>query len=188
MKLKKRKAIFGAIIFLFMIMLSASVFVGCRDQGITSIDDFEISLYWDTGSLPPQYHYYYFIKLDSTLNGYIEYQPGYGDPPAPEVWKSNFTINRSNLEVIYLLLEKNNFFRNSWEKTEPSIGGSYNSITIKKEGKTYKIPGDFELKKDDALKVGELSNHIRGLVPDQLWEEIKEMQQKFENTYENLNN
>ena len=47
-------------------------------------NDLTVELFWNTGTLPPEYYYYYQITIGPDYAGIFEYQPGYRKPPAPE--------------------------------------------------------------------------------------------------------
>jgi len=147
-------------------------------------EDLSVRFHWDTGSLPPQYNYYYIISAGPGLKGKFEYQAGYGWPPAPETWVTDFAIIVGNMDELYSLLEENDFFRESWEKTEPSIGGSSISIEITANGQSYKIPPTFELKPEDVQKINKVADFIKSLVPEKIWVEMERRQQEFEKSYE----
>ena len=146
--------------------------------------DFSITLKWGTGSLPPPYNYSYNISCGPGLNGSFEYQGGNGLSQIPEPWITYFDINAGNMDDLYLLLEKNDFFRDRWEKSEPSIGGSYTIIKIISNRKNYDIPPDFELKTEDAQKINEAADLINSLVSEKIWIEMQRKQSEFEKSYE----
>jgi len=146
-------------------------------------EDLSIMFYWNTGSLPPQYNYSYIISAGPGPIGKFEYQAGYGLPPAPETWVTDFTVTAGNMDELYSLLEENNFFRESWEKTEPSIGGSYISMKITANGQDFEIPPDFELKSEDVQIINKIADFIKSLVPEKIWVEMERRQQEFEKSY-----
>lgn len=150
--------------------------------------DFSIKLKWNTGSLPPPYNYSYDISCGSGLNGSFEYQGGHGLSQTPEPWITDFDISADNMDDLYVLLEKNDFFRDKWEKSEPSIGGSYTIIKISANSKNYEIPPDFELKTEDTQKINEVADFINSLVPEKIWIEMQRQQSEFEKSYEEYEN
>ena len=147
-------------------------------------EDLSIRFHWDTGTLPPQYNYYYIISAGPGLKGKFEYQAGYGLPPAPEAWVTDFAVTAGNMDELYSLLEENDFFRESWDKTEPSIGGSFSSMKITANGQSYEIPPDFELKSEDVQIINKIADFIKSLVPEKIWVEMERRQQEFEKSYE----
>ena len=152
----------------------------------TAPEDLSIELYWDTGSLPPQYHYYYLINIGPVLKGKFEFLPGYkAFPPVPEVWTIGFSVNAAKMDELYNYLEKNKFFRDKWEKTEPAIGGSYSYMTITANDQKYDIPPDSELKPEDTKKTDEIADFVKNLVPEDIWTEMEKRQKEFEESYEN---
>lgn len=143
-------------------------------------EDFTVKLYWDTGTLPPEYYYYYRITIGPDHTGLFEYQPGYGEPAAPDIWKVNFKVSQDQLSYLYKLLKENDLFKDEWEKTEIAYGGSFSSITIISGGREYKIPSDAELKKEDIAKKDIVSDYLKEIVPAYTWKEMNKRQIKFE--------
>jgi len=148
-------------------------------------EDLSIELYWNTGPLPPRYHYYYLINIGPVLEGKFEFLPGYEEyPPVPEVWTIGFSVNAAKMDELYNYLGKNNFFRDKWEKIEPSIGGPHSYMTITANGQKYDIPPDSELKPEDTKKTDEIADFVRSLVPEDIWTEMEKRQKEFEESYE----
>ncbi|MBM3707626.1 MAG: hypothetical protein FJW69_04680 [Actinobacteria bacterium] len=134
---------------------------------------------YDVGALPPPYHYYYEIKIGPGEQCFFEYQPGYGEQPAPQVWKSSFNVSQKQLDSLYRLLVDYNFFRKTWKEGEIPCGSDSTSIEIKAGSKIFKIPSDSSLKGDDASEVREVAEFIKELVPQKIWSEMQAMQQDF---------
>lgn len=208
----KPKAIFKIPAVVLLILAAVSIFLisiiffsGCRKTSgtevpastasvnITSVtsqnqnipEDFSTKLYWDTGSLPPEYHYYYLITIGPGPEGRFDYQSGYGEPPAPDIWVAEFSVSFVKLNELYEFLDGNGFFRDSWEKVEPSIGGSYHIINITANDKTYEIPPDFELNPEDSKKISEVADFVKNLVPENIWTDMEKRQKEFEESFEN---
>ncbi|MCL5986910.1 MAG: hypothetical protein M1371_10185 [Actinobacteria bacterium] len=208
----KPKAIFKIPAVVLLILATVSIFLisiiffsGCRKTSDTEVsastasvnntsvtsqnqnttEDFSTTLYWDTGSLPPEYHYYYLITIGPGPEGRFDYQPGYGKPPAPDIWVMEFSVSFVKLNELYEFLNGNGLFRDSWEKVEPSIGGSFYKITITANDKTYKVPPDFELKPKDSKKISEVADFVKNLVPENIWTDMEKRQKEFEESFEN---
>jgi len=146
--------------------------------------DFGVQLKWNTGSLPPPYNYSYGIYFGPGLSGRFEYQGGNGLPEMPKPWTTDFEISAGIMDDLYMLMEKNDFFRDKWEKSEPSIGGSSTIITVNANGTDYKIPPDFELKHEDVQKINEVADYINSMVPKTIWEQMQRQQSELEKSYE----
>ncbi|MHB8278692.1 MAG: hypothetical protein ACYDIA_13705 [Candidatus Humimicrobiaceae bacterium] len=145
--------------------------------------DLTVKLYWDTGTLPPEYYYYYRIIIGPEYTGIFEYQPGYGESTAPDAWKVNFKVSQDQLDYLYKLLIENNLFKDEWEKTEIAYGGSFSSITIISGGREYKIPRNAELKKEDIAKIDIVSDYLKEIVPADIWKEMNKRQIQFEESF-----
>ncbi|OGF99953.1 hypothetical protein A2Y99_02545 [Candidatus Gottesmanbacteria bacterium RBG_13_37_7] len=180
----KPKAVFKIPVFVLLILAAVSIFLisiiffsGCRKPSgtevpastasvnITSVtsqnqnipENFSTKLYWDTGSLPP----------------------------APDIWVAEFSVSSIKLNQLYEYLDGNGFFRDSWGKVEPSIGGSYYKINITANDKTYEIPPDFELNPEDSKKISEVADFVKNLVPENIWADMEKRQKEFEESFEN---
>jgi len=175
-----------SVLLLSLVSTQIFIFTGCKQVDKNIPEDFEVSMHYDTGSLPPQYHYYYKIKIGPGEQCFFEYQPGYGEPPAPQIWKSSFNISLEQLDSLYSLLADYNFFRKSWKEGEMPCGSDSTSFEIKAGSKIFKIPSDSGLKGDDAAKVREVAEIIKELVPKKIWSEMQAMQQDFENSYDDF--
>ncbi len=173
-------------IALTVTLLSAMILVsitGCTNIQ-ESAEDLTVKLYWNTGTLSPEYYYYYRITIGPGLKGVFEYQPGYGEPPAPEVWEVDFEVSQNQIDYLHQLIIENNLLKDQWETTnEIAEGGSYSSITIIVNGSEYRIPGDAELKKEDTVKVDAVSDYLREIVPADIWEEMESRQSQFEESF-----
>jgi hypothetical protein len=174
------------LLLLLLVLTQIFIFPGCRQANKNTPEDFEVSMNYDVGALPPQYHYYYKIKIGPDGQCLFEYQPGYGEPPAPQAWQSSFNLSQDQLDNLYGLLVDNNFFRKIWEEGEVSCGSDSTSIEIKAGSKIFKIPSDSSLRSGDASKVREVAKFIKELVPQKIWSEMQAMQQDFENSYDDL--
>jgi len=146
--------------------------------------DFSLNLYWSTGVLSPQYCYSYNISCGPGLEGVFEYQPGYGLESASDAWVTEFNISAESMDDLYVLLEENDFFRDVWEKSVPSEGGSYIIIKINANNNSYEIPPDFELKSEDFQKINKVYDFVKNLVPETIWTEMERMQAEFEKSYQ----
>jgi len=175
---------------------TASDNTGNKDTSGTTIDgdsaeviynnapkDFSVQLTWSTGALPPPYHYSYSISCGLGLKGIFAYQNGKSLSEGQEPMIIDFNTSIESMNGLYVFLEENNFFRDKWDKAAPSIGGSSTIIKIGANGKTYKIPPDYELKPEDAKIINKAAYLINGMVPEQTWVEMQKLQNEFEKTY-----
>lgn len=168
-----------AFIIGLLLTITLISITGCTNRQECT-EDLAVTLYWDTGTISPEYYYYYQITAGPGLQGIFEYQPGYGEPPAPDIWIEDFEVSQNQIDYLCQLIIKNNLLKNEWEKSEIAEGGSFSSITIKSNSKKYKIPGNVELKKEDIEKIDEVSDYLRNIVPAYIWEEMEYRQKQFE--------
>ncbi len=148
--------------------------------------DLTAKLYWDTGTLSPEYYYYYRITVGPSLKGVFEYQPGYGELPAPEVWKVDFEVSQGQMDTLYQLIQENNLLKNQWETTEEiAEGGSGSSLTIIYNGTEYNIPSEYALITEERSKVNAVTDYLREIVPSDIWNEMGDRQSQFEESFSN---
>jgi hypothetical protein len=184
MKLKYRVSTLAVVIIVFVVMIGC---MSCYPEPAKECpEDLTVKFYWNTGTLPPEYQYYYQITIGPGLQGLFEYQPGYPgtswEPLSPDVWEVNFEVSQDQVDYLYQLLIENNLFKRRWEKTdEVAEGGSCSSIRIIANGREYdKIPSGVEIKPEDRKKVAAVSTYLREMVPTDIWEEMEERQRQFE--------
>jgi len=184
MKLKYGVSILTVVVIVFAVMISC---ISCYPEPSKECpEDLTVKFYWNTGTLPPEYQYYYQITVGPGLQGLFEYQPGYPgtswEPLSPDVWEVSFEVSQDQVNHLYQLLIENDLFKSRWKTTdEVAEGGSSSYITIIANGRKYdKIPDDLEIKPEDRKKVYKASNYLREMVPADIWEEMEERQSKFE--------
>jgi len=179
MKNKNIKIILTITLLLAIMLINTTECTESKEYS----EDLTVKMYWDTGTLPPEYYYYYRITIGPGYTGVFEYQPGYGKPPAPDVWMANFKVSQNQLDYLYQLLIENNLFKDEWEKTEIAYGGSFISITIISGGREYKIPSNTELKKEDIAIIYIVLDYLKEIVPSDTWKEMNKRQIQFEESF-----
>jgi hypothetical protein len=180
MKIIYTKTIISIILLFTILLISIS---GCTNTGEPG-EDLTIKFYWDTGTLSPEYYYYYRITIGPGLKGIFEYQPGYGEPPAPDVWNVDFDVSQGQIDQLYRLIIDNNLLKEQWEKTdEIAEGGSYSSMKIILDSRDYNIPAESELKREDIKKTSEVSDYLIEMVPSYIWEEMESRQNQFQESF-----
>jgi hypothetical protein len=125
-------------------LLSLLVFsvVACAQQDpalVTRPADLSIQYEWQEGSLPPPYHYEYTITVSSAGQGTIVLIPDYPADGVP-IWTENFAVSPAQMDALYQLFLTNGLFENSWQETDPPVGGSSQSIAITAHGQEITIP------------------------------------------------
>lgn len=173
------------LIFLLSPVIFLAGAAGCSNtQGYS--EDMTVKIYWDTGTVSPEYYYYYKIAIGPGPQGVFEYQPGYGEPPAPDVWKESFEVSGRQMEYLYRLITENGLTGTRYINTgEIPEGGSTSSITIILDENEYKIPGSAGLKGDAGKILESVTDHIKELVPSYIWEEMESRQKQFEESFQN---
>ncbi|MEA2015290.1 MAG: hypothetical protein U9O59_00990 [Actinomycetota bacterium] len=124
-----KTAVTPALVIIMLFSLLLISIDGCT-SGQEEDNSLVAELYWNTGSLPPEYYYYYEITVGPGPGGVFEYQPGYGEPPAPEVWNVDFEVSGEQIDTLHQLIQENNLLKNQWEVSEEiAEGGSTSSLT-----------------------------------------------------------
>jgi len=158
--------------------------MGCGAKETQIPNDFSLSFDWNTGALPPKYHYSYVITIGSGAQGEFKYISGYDQSDDSNQWVTSFTLSKKELEKLYAYMEKQDIFRTSWNTGRGLIGGSTTSLIITAHGKEYQIPSISELKEVDKVLVEDVMDEIRGYVPDSIWEEMNDRQTRYEESYQ----
>ena len=164
---------------IMMIMIIGILLLGCqipmfnKPPAVNYPEDLKITYHWDTGPLPPRYHYSYEIVIQTDSAGQFTYQQsyaGYGAPPLPSV--TTFTMPPEKINQLYKLLLTKNMLRTEWAKRQPSIGGSSSDLQIVADAKTFSIPNDALLVEKDKTDSAEVYDFIKKLVPQSIWDEM----------------
>ena len=173
--------------FVFSILLiigTGIVAMSCGTKELQMPDDFSLSFDWNTGALPPKYHYAYVITIGPGAQGEFEYNSGYDSSGKSNRWIAPFTLSEDALEELYRYLKDQDIFRASWKTGRGLIGGSTTSLIITAYGKEYQIPSISELEGTDAIMVEAAMDEIRRYVPDSIWEEMNDRQTRYEESYQ----
>jgi hypothetical protein len=156
----------------------------CARPSAARPDDFGLTLEWDTGALPPPYHYSYTITINPDLSGQFSFQPGYAPENLNEFWETEFDLQNIDLDALYQTLIEKDALRSKWSTGQPLLGGQGTSLTIIASGKEYKVPSVSILTRSEREKVEALIEIIRGYVPQTIWDEMASRQAKFEAGFE----
>ena len=157
------------------------IMAGCQKTSTTMPADFSFVYQWNTGSLPPQYHYSYEIKVYPAGQGQFTYQHGYSGEDALPEWQTSFTVKISQLDDLFRLIKEKDLFRSQWAEGELSIGGSSSDLDIISAGKEHRLPNDAAMITTDRQSVQEVFEQIKALVPQSIWDEMQTRQEQYEN-------
>jgi hypothetical protein len=139
--------------------------------------DLKITYGWNTGALPPKYHYSYEIVIQADGGGQFIYQQSYAGNGAPMPSVSTFIVPPEKMNQLYQLLLTKNILRTAWAKNEPLIGGSSSDMQIVAEGKTFSIPNDAVMINQDRSDSAEFYDYIKVLVPVSIWDDLTKKRQ-----------
>jgi len=142
--------------------------------------DLKITYHWDTGSLPPKYHYSYEIILESDGTGQFIFQQSYAGNGAPTPSVTTFTVPSEKINQLYQLLLTKNMLRTEWVKKQPLIGGSSSELQINADGKTFSIPNDTLMIEKDKTDSAEVYDFIKKLAPKVIWDELANIRNQIE--------
>jgi hypothetical protein len=145
-------------------------------------EDFNVVLNWDTGALPPQYHYHYKVVIGPGSQGDFVYGPGYEDDN-PETWTTSFEVTSDDLQSLYDYLKENNVLRNQWESGQPLLGGQGTRVAVTASGQQYLIPSVSEVSRGERELIEQVIDKIKSFVPQSIWDEMNSRQSAYENDH-----
>lgn len=174
MYMLKHWSIFFLILFAF---LSSCAAMPDKYPG-----DFSLVLEWDTGALPPEYHYQYTITIGPGPQGEFVYHPGY-EENIPLGWITSFEVGEDDLQSIFDYLKENNILRNRWESGQPLLGGQGTRIIIDAFDQRYLVPGVSEVSPKERELVEQTIEFIRSYVPVHIWSEMEKRQADYESSF-----
>jgi len=164
---------------LFLLMCCAS----CSTMPENYPDNFSLVLEWDTGALPPEYHYQYTIAIGPGLQGEFVYHPGY-EANADNTWITTFSVSVDDLQSLYDYLRENDVLRKNWQKGMPLLGGQGTSIIITAFDQQYLVPSVSEVSQNERGLVEQTIEEIRSHVPAEVWTEMESKQSDYEQNYQ----
>ncbi len=144
--------------------------------------DLKITYGWNTGALPPKYHYSYEIVIQADGSGQFIYQQSYAGDEKPMPSVSTFIVPAEKMNQLYQLLLTKNILRTAWAKNEPLIGGSSSDMQIVADGKTFSIPNDAVMIVKDRSDSAEVYDFIKALVPVSIWDDLTKKRQIIDAT------
>ena len=169
------------VIFTACLALSA-----CARTPAARPDDFSLTLEWDTGALPPPYHYSYIITIGPGSEGQFSYQPGYAPEDSGKLWATEFKLDGKSLDALYKTLAEKEALRSNWSTGQPLLGGQGTSLVIIADGKEYRVPTVSILTRTEREKVEAIFEIIRGYVPKTIWDEMAARQAEFEADFKKI--
>jgi len=170
----------------WIVILSAYVFFisSCSGLPAETPEDFSVIFSWDTGSLPPQYHYSYTITVGPSPQGEFVYRPGYDEQDRTHLWAADFVLTQGELDTLYASLKDLGMMRSRWNTGRRLIGGSNTEMVITAYGKEFRVPSVSELKDQDRSRAEDAMEVVRDSVPQDIWEEMEARQQAYEKSFE----
>ena len=165
------------IILLTLVFLSS-----CAGMPNNYPADFSLVLDWDTGALPPEYHYQYTVTIGPGPQGEFSYHPGC-EENASLAWITPFDVTDTDLQSLFAYLKENNILRNRWESGQPLLGGQGTRIIIDAFGQRYVIPSISEVSTKERELVEQTIELIRTYVPETIWTEMEQQQTDYESSF-----
>ena len=143
-------------------------------------DDFSITYHWDTGSLPPPYHYEINLTIPGpNTAGQLELLLGYSSKDEPPL-REDFEISEQQLDELYQKLVDAGLFTRNWRATnDPPVGGRVEWLTTRAGGEEVTIPAYLASNSaQDAAST--IYASVRALVPNTLWNWAYQRQSEYE--------
>jgi len=170
--------------FFWFLVTACLVLSACTRASTDRPEDFSLTLEWDTGALPPPYHYSYIVAIGPGLTEKFSFQPGYAPDFAEDAWQTEFELGSQDLNALYQTLVEKDMLRLKWSTGQPLLGGQGTSLVITADGKDYRVPSISVLTRSEREKVDEIIEIIRGYVPQAIWDEMDARQTAFETEFE----
>ncbi len=170
--------------FIWVILTACLALNACARTSAARPDDFSLTLEWDTGALPPAYHYSYIITISPDLACQFSFQPGYAPENSSEFWDTEFNLASKDLDALYQTLAEKEVLRSKWSTGQPLLGAQGSSLVITAGGKVYRVPSISVLARSECEKVEAVIEIIRGYVPQTIWDEMAARQAEFEAGFE----
>lgn len=165
-----------------IILLSFIFLSTCAKMPDNYPGDFSLVLEWDTGALPPEYHYQYTITIGPGPQGEFTYHPGYEENTSL-AWITSFQIDENDLQSLYSYLKENKVLRNRWESGQPLLGGQGTRIFIDAFNQRYVVPSISEVSTKEWELVEQTIELIRTVVPEYIWTEMEQRQTDYESSF-----
>jgi hypothetical protein len=169
-------------IWITITLLSFVFLSSCAGMSDTYPGDFSLVLEWDTGALPPEYHYQYTITIGPGPQGEFVYHPGY-EVTAESTWITSFEITETDLQSLFDYLKENNILRNQWQSGQPLMGGQGTIITITAFDQQYLVPSVSAVSQSERGLVEQTIEVIRAFVPEHIWTEMEQRQTDYESSF-----
>ena len=162
-------------------LFSMVVAVGCMTgNGLAAPDrpqDFSIAYQLNPGSLPSPYYHEITINVDPSGKGEIELIPDYPKEGVPQ-WTESFEADAGRLDALYGLLVDEAALTIDWRTPTPlRLGAPSEIIRITAQGQQMEIPS--QVVKDQVELRDKIAKAVKGLVPDDLWRDLKRRHRAF---------
>lgn len=141
-------------------------------------DDFHIEYYWETGSLPPPYFYFYEIKIGPGFIGEITFQADYSDQEPP-IWIETIEISQDDLDGLYEMLYTIGMFDKEWLQVEDiPDGGSATKLIVYAFGQEFTIPS-YVAGGQQSKDARALYEQIESLVSQEIWDKLMALHDQY---------
>ncbi|MBM4386886.1 MAG: hypothetical protein FJ088_04050 [Deltaproteobacteria bacterium] len=139
--------------------------------------DFFIEYYFSEGSVPPPHHYEYGIAIKKADgSGVIRYFPDYSAHYKTPVTRS-FKVSESGFAELFSAVKV--IEGRKWDYETDKVGGATESVEIVYDKRVIRI-------KENPIaydKVKPLYQKINGLVPAEIWKELKNIRDEYIKNY-----
>jgi hypothetical protein len=173
------------LLLLTLLALLALALTACQPtepMTDTRPEDFAVRYRWETGSLPPPYHYEIDLTLGPDDEGRLALQLGYSAEEEPPRIRA-FDLPAGALDELYARFGELKLLRGGWQpEKDPPIGGSLEWMEVTAGGKTVELPAFVRGKRgEDAAAAYEA---VRALVPEDVWAWVNEQQAEYERAHQ----
>ena len=159
-----------------LICIVVIILTACATPAKERPADFGLHYEWDTGPLPPEYHYHLTIDVQVDGNGTFAYYSGYGEQGTEPDYEQSFVFGVAELDALYKEAVKDDLLRKSWQSGELLIGGSSAFVQIVADGKRFRSPSSAEMKTADRQALENFATVLYGFIPVEIWQEMERLQ------------
>ncbi len=163
--------------FVFVIAAMVCGSIGAGPAGAARPQDFSIAYQLNSGSVPSPYYHEITINVDPSGRGQIQLVPDYQNEGVPQ-WTESFEADAGKLDALYGLLQEESALTRKWQAPTPlKLGAPNETIRITAQGQQMDIPS--QVVKDQMQLRDRISKAIKALVPDTIWQELKNRHRNY---------